>query len=189
MKNKSKKRQMLIDTAKNLFFKHGVKRVTIEEICQESNVSKVTFYRYFNDKNDLIKLIRNELTETGLSKFDEINRLPLSYPEKVDQMTTWRAKFFFAMNNEFVKDIIDLEAITDEIKNRYLKNIRLAQQKGEINRDLSPEIIWLVTEKFNEIIKEGKWESFLNDHTDVQTQLRQIYFYGLIKNENSSGGK
>jgi AcrR family transcriptional regulator len=181
LKRKTKKRQALIDTAKSLFFKHGVKRVTIEEICKEAGVSKVTFYRYFKDKNDLTQLIRDELMENGFSKFDEINSLPISYPEKIEKMTAWRIEFFSAMKNEFIKEIIDFEEIAEEIKNRYLKNIKQAQQSGEIDSGLSPELIWLVTEKFNEIIKEGKWERYLTNHIDAQTQLRQMYFFGLIK--------
>ena len=120
MKTKSKKYISLIDTAKALFFKYGIKRITIEEICGESKVSKVTFYKYFNDKNDLIKTIREELTQTGFERFDEINGLPLSYPEKVEMMTTWRIQFFGSMKSEFIKEIIDIESVTEEIKQRYL---------------------------------------------------------------------
>lgn len=181
MKKKSKKYEVLIDTAKTLFYKYGVKRVTIGEICQEADVSKVTFYRYFEDKSDLVKTIRDELMETGFSKFDEINSMPLSYPEKVELMTAWRMKFFSSMKNEFIKDVIDIENVASEIKHRYMANIKQAQQNGEIDPGLSPELIWLVTEKFNEIVKEGKWENNLTNHTQAQAQLRQMYFYGLIK--------
>jgi len=181
VKRNSVKHQALIDAAKSLFFKHGVKRVTIEEICKDSGVSKVTYYKFFKDKNDLVKLIRDELMEIGFSKFDEINSLRLSYPEKVDLMSAWRLEFFSSMTNEFIKDIIDFKEVTKEIENRYLKNIKQAQENGEIDLHLSPELIWLVTEKFNEIIKEGKWENFLINHTDAQAQLRQMYYYGIIK--------
>jgi len=36
----SKKSAQLVETAKLLFFKHGVGRITIKEICEKSNVSK-----------------------------------------------------------------------------------------------------------------------------------------------------
>ncbi len=181
MKSKSKKYISLLDTAKDLFFKHGIKRVTIEEICKKSKVSKVTFYKYFKDKNDLIKTIRDELMQTGFARFDEINSLSLSYPEKVEMMTSWRMEFFASMKSEFIKEIMDIDHVTEEIKERYLINIKQAQQKNEIDPALSPELIWLVTEKFNEILKEGNWENHLLDHMEAQVQLRQMYFYGLLK--------
>jgi AcrR family transcriptional regulator len=181
MKMKSKKYEEIIEAAKTLFYKYGVKRVTVEEICQESNVSKVTFYRYFKNKSDLVNTIRDTLMETGFSKFDEINSLPLSYPEKVELMTAWRIEFFSSMKNEFIKEVIDIENVASEIKQRYMLNIKQAQQNGEIDPNLSAELIWLVTEKFNEIVKEGKWEDYLTNHTETQAQLRQMYFYGIIK--------
>ncbi len=181
MKKESKKYISLLDTAKALFFKFGIKRVTVEEICKKSKVSKVTFYKYFKDKNDLIKTIREELMHTGFASFDEINNLPISYPEKVEMMTSWRMQFFAFMKSEFIKEIIDINSIAEEIKQRYLTNIRQAQEKGEIDPALSPELIWLVTEKFNEIVKEGNWENHVCNHTEAQVQLRRMYFYGLLK--------
>ena len=50
----SQKKQQLVETGKKLFLKHGVKRISIEEICRESEVSKVTFYKYFKNKQALI---------------------------------------------------------------------------------------------------------------------------------------
>ena len=95
-------------------------------------------------------------------------------------MTSWRIQFFASMQSEFIKEIIDIDSVKVEIKLRYLKNIRKAQHEGEIDPTLSPELIWLVTEKFNEIVKEGNWENHLCDHMEAQAQLRRMYFYGLL---------
>jgi AcrR family transcriptional regulator len=179
----SKKYNALIASAKELFFKYGVKRVTLKEICEHSNVSKVTFYSYFKDKNEIVAYIRNELTEAGFSKFDQINTMDISYIEKIEMMTQWRVDFFSSMTDEFIEEIIDVNEIQSQIKKRYLDNIKAAQDKGKIDKNLDPEIIWLVTEKFNEIVKEGKWRNKMNGHIDLQKQLRQIYFYGLLNNK------
>jgi len=181
MSTKSEKYLSLLETAKALFFRHGIRRVTIEEICAESKVSKVTFYKYFTDKNDLVRVIREELTQIGFARLDEINALPLSYPEKVEMMTAWRVQFFASMKGDFIKEIIDVKSVSEEIKQRYLENIRKAQQEGEIDPTLSPDLIWLVTEKFNEIVKDGSWETCVSDHIQAQEQLRRMYFYGLLK--------
>lgn len=181
MDTKSAKYSALLETAKALFFRHGIRRITVEEICAESKVSKVTFYKYFKDKNDLIRVIRDELTQIGFARLDEINALPLSYPEKVEMMTAWRIQFFGSMKGDFIKEIIDIDSVSEEIKQRYLTNIRKAQAAGEIDPTLSPDLIWLVTEKFNEIVKDGIWENYLPDHMQAQEQLRRMYFYGLLK--------
>lgn len=182
-KTTSKKHNALVASAKELFFKYGVKRITLKEICEHSNVSKVTLYSYFKNKDELVAYIRNELTETGFAKFDEINAMDISYIEKVEKMTKWRADFFSSMSNEFIKEIIDENEIQSQIKQRYLQNIETAQSNGEIAKNLDPELIWLVTEKFNDIIKEGKWENITDTHIELQNQLRQMYFYGILSNK------
>jgi len=118
MSAKSEKYISLLETAKTLFFRHGIRRVTIEEICAQSKVSKVTFYKYFKDKDDLIRVIREELTLIGFARLDEINALPLSYPEKVERMTAWRMQFFASMKSDFIKEIIDIKSVSEEIKQR-----------------------------------------------------------------------
>lgn len=177
----SKKCTQLIETAKELFFKHGVQRITIEEICKKSNVSKVTFYKNFSNKDELVRYIRDELIKQGFSKFDEINELDICFPEKVDLITQWRIDFFSNIKSEFIEDILSVEDTIGEMKRRYLKNIEDAQIKGEVRSDLSPELIWLVTEKLNELVRDGSWKAIFSDYSEFQKQLRKIYFYGLLE--------
>lgn len=177
-----KKHAQLIETAKGLFLKHGIKRVTVEEICEKASVSKVTFYKYFSDKMQLARIIVDQLNDEGFSKYDEINRLDLPYPEKVDLMTQWRAAFFSQMAAEFIEDVLVFEDIHQEVQKRYLRNITDAQEKGEIRPDLSPELILLVTEKLNEIVKDGSWKAIFTDFNEFQRQIRKMYYYGLLEN-------
>ncbi len=48
---------------------------------------------------------------------------------------------------EFIHDVLDLDEVVEEAKKRFLSNIIKAQQKGEIRKEIAPELIWLVTEK------------------------------------------
>ncbi|WP_391091512.1 TetR family transcriptional regulator [Vibrio sp. NH-UV-68] len=50
----SKKRQLLIDTALDLFYHHGVKTIGINEIIKTSGVAKRTLYSHFASKEALI---------------------------------------------------------------------------------------------------------------------------------------
>lgn len=180
-KRSSKKYLHLIEVAKQLFFKHGVKRVTVEEICAKSNISKMTFYKYFSDKMQLAELIRDELNDQGLAKYDEINALHISYPEKIDLITQWRIDLFSPMTSEFIEDMLDIKAATEKMKKHYMKVITEGQKKGEIRKELSPELIWLVTEKLNEITKDGSWKQVTTEYSKFQRQMRKLYFYGLLE--------
>ena len=52
------KRQMLLETAFNLFTSKGINETTIQDIAREAGVAKGTFYLYFKDKYDLIEKLR-----------------------------------------------------------------------------------------------------------------------------------
>ena len=174
------KRDRIVETATDLFSRFGSKRVTVEEICRTAGASKVTFYKHFRNKADLIRQIRDELTAVGFAKFDEISAMALPYPEKIDLMTRWRIEFFSQMTDEFVRELYGLDEVVAEAKRRYLKNIADAQEKGEIGPDLSPELIWLVTERLNGIMQDGSWKTVFSDYSAFQKQMRTLFFYGLL---------
>jgi AcrR family transcriptional regulator len=177
---KSKKRTQIIQTATELFSRFGPKRVTVEEICETAGVSKVTFYKYFKNKVDLIRHIRNELIAIGFTKFDKISAMDIPYPKKIELMTRWRMAFFAQMNDAFMRELFTLDDVVEEAKRRYLQNITDAQKKGEIRADLSPEFIWLVTERLNGIVQDGSWKTVFSDYGAFQEQMRTLFFFGLL---------
>ena len=50
----SKKREILVDTAMELFYKYGYHATGIEKILSVSGVSKMTLYKHFKSKDELI---------------------------------------------------------------------------------------------------------------------------------------
>ena len=180
---KSLKQTQIVDTATELFSRFGASRVSIEELCRKAGVSKVTFYRYFKNKADLIRYIRDEMIEVGFSRFDEISAMEITYPEKIDLMTRWRVEFFSDMNEEFLRELFTQDEVVEEAKRRFLKNMTAAQQKGEVRTDLSPEFIWFITEKLNSIIREGSWKTVFDEYSTFQKQMRTLFFYGLLTRE------
>jgi AcrR family transcriptional regulator len=50
----SKPRERIIQTASNLFYNHGYRAIGIDRIINESGVAKMTFYKHFPSKDDLI---------------------------------------------------------------------------------------------------------------------------------------
>jgi AcrR family transcriptional regulator len=180
---KSLKHTQIVDTAIELFRRFGSRRVSIEELCQKAGVSKVTFYKYFENKADLIRHIRDEMIEVIFSRFDEISVMEIPYPEKIDLMTRWRVEFFSNMNEEFVRELYMQDEVVEEAKRRFLQNTTDAQQKGEVRTDLSPEFIWFITEKLNGIIRDGSWKTVFDEYSTFQKQMRTLFFYGLLTRE------
>ena len=179
----TRKQTLLVDAARELFFKHGIRRISIKEICEKAGVSKVTFYRYYTDKNDLARFIRDELMGVGVSKFDEITASDISYGEKVDLMTDWRREFFSGMSPDFIEDIFLMEDFNEIVKERFSKMIQSAQEKGEIKKELSPELIWQLSQKIHEMVSDGSWRNVAIDYSEYQSQIRLLFFHGLLVNK------
>lgn len=49
------KKLFILEQAAQLFFKHGVKSVTMNEIAAQSGISKKTIYQFFKDKEQLVE--------------------------------------------------------------------------------------------------------------------------------------
>jgi len=176
----SKKREQIVRTAESLFSRFGAKRVTVEEVCREAGVSKMTFYKYFPNKVELVLSIRDEWVEEGFRKFDEINAKNIPFPEKIDLMTRWKVEFASRVNAEFIRELASTDDIIEQVKRRYLNNITDAQKKGEIRSDIDPEFLWLVVEKINELVKEESWKSVFFELSQYHQQLRTLLWYGLL---------
>ncbi|HUV07696.1 MAG TPA: TetR/AcrR family transcriptional regulator [Spirochaetia bacterium] len=56
MKEEQEIKDRILAKARELFFRSGFRRITMEEIAHELGISKKTLYLYFNSKQDLLRL-------------------------------------------------------------------------------------------------------------------------------------
>ena len=186
---KSKKKAAIVEAGETLFGRHGAKRVTVEEICLQAGASKMTFYKYFANKAALVRHIRDNWVEAGFRKFDEIDGLELPYEEKINLMTAWKVEFGAKLGAQFIRELSSIDDIVDEVKRRFLGNITRAQNRGDLRKDISPELIWLVSEKLYELVKDGTWRTAVSDFSEYQKQIRAILFFGLLTREDEAASK
>lgn len=177
---RSTKREQIIKTAEQLFSRFGAKRVSVEELCREAGVSKMTFYKYFANKAELIHTIRDNWIDLGFRRFAEINSMDIPYPEKIDLMTRWEVEFNSRINTEFIRDVLSTKDVEERFKRGYLGNISRAQANGEIRADITPEFLWLVQKKLGELFREESWKKVPMEFDQFQEQLRNLLYFGLL---------
>ena len=68
----TKSKKLILKAAKKLFFESGLNKVTIEEICAESSVSKMTFYRNFKNKEEIARSILESVFEESNTQYKSI---------------------------------------------------------------------------------------------------------------------
>ena len=65
-------RQRLLDAADRLFYAHGVRAVGVDRLLAEARVTRVTFYRHFPTKEDLVEAYLRERMARGRRRVTEI---------------------------------------------------------------------------------------------------------------------
>ena len=65
-------RSHIIKTAGELFFRIGIRSVSIDDICRELGMSKKTFYVYFASKDELIEQMLQANIDYMAHKMDEL---------------------------------------------------------------------------------------------------------------------
>ena len=106
IKSQSPKFKQIVKTAQELFYKYGIKRISVEEICSTALVSKMTFYKYFPNKIELAKHIFSELLEENEKKYDNIMAKKCSFTEKVDQIVNLKLDSMNSMSNDLIKEVL-----------------------------------------------------------------------------------
>jgi AcrR family transcriptional regulator len=187
------KRELILKIAKKLFWKFGFKRVTIEEICKEAAVSKMTYYKHFPNKMAVVKILLQEVLEDARKKYDEIMDSDLPYPEKVVQMIELKREQTHTMSSEFFRDYLQsgdpeliayLEKASAENLRKFTDDFHKAQKKGDIRQDLKVEFIMAIMNKLVDWIQHDDGLMDLYDEPqDLAVEMTSFLFYGILNRD------
>ncbi len=72
MKSASVAKSKLFQTAAELFYRHGYRATGVDTIAAESGIGKMTLYRYYPSKDDLIVAYLRDSDEVFWSGFEQI---------------------------------------------------------------------------------------------------------------------
>lgn len=74
MKDPGSPKERLFQTAARLFYEHGYRAVGVDMIAAESGIGKMTLYRHYQSKDDLISAYLEDSDDLFWRSFDEITR-------------------------------------------------------------------------------------------------------------------
>lgn len=181
-----KKKIQIVEAAESLFIRHGIKRITVEEICRKSGASKMTFYKYFPNKLELVKYIWNNWIEEGLAKMDEIDSMDIPFPEKTHRVFQWKTDLVSKMSTEFIEEIFPVEFEEEKIEQRFLTFIVDAQRKGDIRPHFRPELIMAAWDKLLELSENDPLRRKYADDLEFQRELKDFFWFGILTGKYAS---
>ncbi len=189
---KSKKLGQITETAHDLFMRHGIKRITIEEICRTAGVSKMTFYKYFNNKNDLAIFVLDSIFTKAENRYHDIMAQDAPFSEKVKDIIKLKLEASKDVSNEMLQDLWHnpVPEVADYIQKRsqatlkqFLDDIIAAQKKGEIRKNINPHFILYFIGQMQEMITDKKVLNMYETTQDLASEMMNFFFYGILSRE------
>lgn len=119
------KLQNIIDSSMVLFNREGYQSSTIDKIAETSGVSKMTFYRYFPDKESLIKTILEIKHQQFINELKEITEAETETKDKLFSIFKYYNSWFYTpefngcMFNRVVVEFGDSSAVLKEINIKF----------------------------------------------------------------------
>jgi AcrR family transcriptional regulator len=187
----SPKATALLSTAKQLFYRHGIRRVSVEEICREANVSKMTFYRFFKNKNSIVIRIIDDLVNGMMLKMDDLMTQDIEFGEKMAQMNAFKIAAAEEFGNEFFTDLFDDDSDAGQymIKKRSeaLEQIRGmyadAQDRGEIRKELNVDFMVHMANYLRGFMQDEALQKIYPNSLDLMKAISDFYLYGILSRD------
>lgn len=185
---RNKKFKQLVTTATELFTKFGMKRVSVEEICQKSPVSKATFYKHFRNKNHLIEYILKHWFDEMYAALDIIDKKAIPFPQKIQEFFQIKKTLVKEMSPEFLKEYLhltpELQESFNQLKHqsyhKFLIYVKKWQQEGHIRPDIKPDFIVAALGNLEYFNQNTSLVNAYPNFTDYMTELWNYFFYGIL---------
>lgn len=133
-----------------MFFKYGIKHITMDDIAKELGMSKKTIYQFYKEKDDLInQLCDFELKEQEV-QFDDMNHnakdpiheIMLISDKMRAMMQNINPMFFLDLQKFYPNAYQRFQAFKENCAYRYtLMNIKRGIEQGIYRADLDPEFV------------------------------------------------
>jgi AcrR family transcriptional regulator len=98
-------KEKILETSLMLFFKYGIKGVTMDDIAKEMGISKKTIYRFYKEKDEIV----NQLSQTELKKnqllLEEISKQAKDPIHEMILLAQHMQKMFAEINPVFFHDL------------------------------------------------------------------------------------
>jgi len=187
--NSNPKYVQLVEAAHGLFWRYGIKRVSVEEICRAAGVSKMTFYNHFKNKVELALYVLRKVMQTGHEVYRGIMDRDVPFAEKAADFIQMKLDASDDVSREIIEEIMHspIPEIAEYMQQLSRQNVQLlladltkAQQNGEIRQDIKPEFLLYFIHHMIEISTEEQLTGMFSSPQDLTRELLSLFFYGIL---------
>ncbi len=150
------RRQQILDAAWACFARKGYHQTTMQDICQESDLSPGAIYRYFSSKEAILKAINDRSQEMGRALAEEARSRaggPLDTLEVIgetmfapfsDPMFETMTRVNIEIWPEFLRNDVLRKALRDELtfwRRVVTQLLTEAREGGQLKSEVNPETL------------------------------------------------
>ena len=185
-----KKDIFLKQVATELFYQQGWKLTSIAEICRVAGVSRVTFYKYFPTKQDLVKSIFEEQKNNMRQEFDRLLATKADLATVIQQILTMQQESMATLYSAAV--LHDLNHDKDETLQDFFRQMvqekyhymhyffSTLQKRKSIRNDFPVILIDVLIQKMDEMIHSSVLQKhYAGKEQQLFKEVLQLFLHGL----------
>lgn len=186
------KRKRITDAVIKEFMERPNEKVSINRIIKTAEISRGSFYQYFDDKVDLIEIITKTMFEESSNKAKEILKLScgdlfVMYIKMFDYFGDYSSQ---KQTMKIMRNIVDSFKANDDLVSEYLKNrFNIALSNNEIylmvDREnlkfQDNESVKCLIEILTQVLKNAIFDVFVAGSDREEVRERLIKKIDIIK--------
>lgn len=178
--------------AQGLFYKFGVRKTTVEDICHAAEISRMTFYKHYRDKLHTAEAVINRLSNEMVGSFLGIMRRDVCYRERIREFIELKLARTNDMSAAFIREILaspytELHAVLrrqlDENLALAVTEFREAQKAGHIRPDIKPEFLIAFMNVMTDLVVDERLSRLFPTPGELVAELMNLFFYGILNGE------
>lgn len=186
------KRKRITDAVIKEFMERPNEKVSINRIIKTAEISRGSFYQYFDDKVDLIEIITKTMFEESSNKVKEILKLScgdlfVMYIKMFDYFGDYSSQ---KQTMKIMRNIVDSFKANDDLVSEYLKNrFNMALTNNEIYTMVDRqnlkfqdnESVKCLIEILTQVLKNAIFDVFVAGSDREEVRERLIKKIDIIK--------
>lgn len=181
------KQLAILNTAFDLFCKHGFQRVSVEEICSTAGVSKMTFYKYYPSKEELVLSIVRKIYGDMDREVRLVLDSNLDIKTKFDRISLLKQEMMQFIGDEFLRSIMVyppamqfIEEFTQSAWAYFLAFMEIEKLRGNINSKIDMSFLLMVMMELNRLYAENRFQGIFDKPAQLIEQMNELIFFGLL---------
>jgi len=124
-KRRNDKKEIIMQTATELFNKYGFEKVTMTEIAEKAHVSKVSIYNFFESKDNLRRIIIKNIIDKSLEETKTLVKKECNFIDKMREYLENRIIYGSQHDMEFFFDAVE----SDTVLRQYFEDFNIENKR------------------------------------------------------------